>query len=72
MVARTRVRAWINHVRAFDKHVLRLLELTRENAATLHVPRIQESFLKLEFTFQWERALCPDSTNVTVCIAYSA
>ena len=41
--------------------------LTREGSATRRVPRIEESFLKLECTLQWEKALCPDSTNITVC-----
>ncbi len=41
--------------------------LAREDAITLRVPRIAESFLKLECTVQWEQAVGPNSVNSIIC-----
>ena len=38
-----------------------------EDSATLRVPRVAESFLKLECTVQWEKEVCPESVNSIVC-----
>ncbi|UCG00658.1 MAG: flavin reductase [Candidatus Heimdallarchaeota archaeon] len=40
---------------------------TLEKAETMMIPRIKESFLKLECQFEWEKELIPGSTNITVC-----
>lgn len=38
-----------------------------EQSLSINVPRIQESFLKLECEFEWEKELIPNSTNMTLC-----
>ena len=38
-----------------------------EKSLSIKVPRIKESFLKLECSFEWEKELIPNSTNITIC-----
>ena len=40
---------------------------TSEQSSSINVPRIQESFLKLECEFEWEKELIPNSVNITLC-----
>ena len=40
---------------------------TSEAAKVIDVPRISESFLKLECEYEWEKELVPDSNNITIC-----
>lgn len=41
--------------------------LTPENAQTIDVPRIKESFLKLECQYEWEKELHPNSCCRLIC-----
>lgn len=41
--------------------------LTQENSKTISAPRIKESFLKLECSFEWSKDLVSDGINTTVC-----
>lgn len=41
--------------------------LTVEDSTTIKVPRIKESFLKLECKYEWEKELYSNSYNITVC-----
>ena len=40
---------------------------TREDSQSIKVPRIKESFLKMECIYEWEKELCPNSHNITIC-----
>lgn len=40
---------------------------TEEDSISISVPRIKESFLKLECSLQWTKDLFPDSINATIC-----
>ncbi|MBN1409475.1 MAG: flavin reductase [Spirochaetales bacterium] len=40
---------------------------TQENSKTISVPRIKESFLKLECSLEWTKDLVPNGINAIVC-----
>lgn len=40
---------------------------TIEQSKSIKVPRIKESFLKLECEYVWEKELIPNSHNITIC-----
>lgn len=40
---------------------------TPEASHAISPPRIKESFLKLECTYEWQKELVPDSHNITIC-----
>ncbi|NQT60611.1 MAG: flavin reductase [Bacteroidetes bacterium] len=40
---------------------------TLEESKSIKVPRINESFLKMECEYEWEKELCPNSHNITIC-----
>ncbi|QUI24193.1 flavin reductase [Vallitalea pronyensis] len=52
---------------AHDIDELTSVGFTPEKSKVIKAPRIKESFLKLECTYEWEKELCPNSINVTVC-----
>lgn len=40
---------------------------TVEKSKAITAPRIKESFLKLECEYEWEKELCANSFNITIC-----
>lgn len=51
----------------FDSNEIISAGFTAEDSKAIKVPRIKESFLKLECEYKWEKELIPDSHNITIC-----
>ena len=55
------------HEHDFEQDEITSAGFTREESRSIAAPRIAESFLKLECEYEWEKELCPDSHNITIC-----
>lgn len=55
------------HVNSANTDEIAASGFTQEPAHTIDVPRIQESFLKLECQYEWEKELHPNSPCRVVC-----
>ncbi|MBN2443747.1 MAG: flavin reductase [Spirochaetales bacterium] len=55
------------HEHNVDEDEISAAGFTPEDSRAIKAPRIKESFLKLECTYEWEKELCPGSHNITMC-----
>ncbi|MBN2532810.1 MAG: flavin reductase [Spirochaetales bacterium] len=51
----------------FDNDEITAAGFTLEDSRSIKVPGIKESFLKMECCYEWEKELCPNSHNITIC-----